>query len=256
VLCDFDGTLAAIVEDPAGARPMPGAVELLRRLAARYGVTAVISGRPLAFLSEQFAATSDATFAAATAADGQHEIFLVGLYGLERLAADGSTVVLADAERWRPAVDQVADAAERDLPATVEVERKGLSVTLHVRRHPEQAATAEAWAKKQARAKGLAVLAGRFSWELRPPVAADKGTIVEELAVGLDAVCFVGDDLGDVPAFAALDRLRASGVHAVKVAVRSREAPAAILDAADIVVDGPAGALAWLRALDVADKHD
>jgi trehalose 6-phosphate phosphatase len=241
VLCDFDGTLAAIVEDPAAARPLPGAVELLGRLAGRYRVTAVISGRPLAFLAERFPADI---------ATGEHRILLAGLYGLERLAADGSTVVVPEAERWRSVVDRAADAAERELPATIEVERKGLSVTLHVRRHQEQAATAKAWAEEQARATGLAVMAGRFSWELRPPVTADKGTTVEELATGLDAVCFLGDDLGDLPAFAALDRLRASGAYTVKVAVRSAEAPTAMLDAADVIVDGQGGALAWLRALE------
>ncbi len=46
-----------------------------------------------------------------------------------------------------------------------------------------------------------------MSWELRPPVPTDKGTVVTELAAGLAAVCFVGDDTGDLPAFEALRRL-------------------------------------------------
>ena len=57
------------------------------------------------------------------------------------------------------------------------------------------------------------------------------------------AVCFLGDDLGDLPAFAELQRLAGEGVATARVAVRSDEAPQALLDAADLVVDGPEGAL-------------
>ena len=223
------------MDDPDEAVPLPGATQLLHRLAARYGVAAVISGRPLAFLREHLGATPG--------------LILVGLYGLERSAPDGSTIAAADATRWRPAIDQAADTAERELPSTVDVERKGLAMTLHVRRHPEEAAAAASWAARTAARAGLHVYAGRLSWELRPPVNADKGTIVEELANDLDAACFAGDDLGDLPAFAALDRLQATGVHTVKVGVRSDEAPPEIMDRASIVVDGPAGALAWLSQL-------
>ena len=59
----------------------------------------------------------------------------------------------------------------------------------------------------------------------------------------------MGDDLGDVPAFATLDRMEAAGARVVRVAVRSDEAPSELLDRADVVVDGPAGALALLREL-------
>src|SRR5207237_8443168 len=50
VLVDFDGTLSPIVEDPAAARPLPGAGEALAELARRYARVAVGSGRPGSFL--------------------------------------------------------------------------------------------------------------------------------------------------------------------------------------------------------------
>ena len=62
-------------------------------------------------------------------------------------------------------------------------------------------------------------------------------------------VCFLGDDVGDLPAFDALDRLAAAGVHTVRVAVSTEEAPQEVLERADVVVDGPAGALAVLERL-------
>ena len=81
-----------------------------------------------------------------------------------------------------------------------------------------------------------------MSWELRPPVPTDKGTVVAGLAAGLRAVCFVGDDTGDLPAFGVLGQLRAGGVDTLAVAVGGPETPPEVLAAADLVVDGPAGA--------------
>jgi trehalose 6-phosphate phosphatase len=71
------------------------------------------------------------------------------------------------------------------------------------------------------------------------------------VCTGLDAAVFAGDDAGDLAAFDALDRLRDDGAlsAAVRVAVRSDEVPAALVDRADVVVDGPAGLAALLAQL-------
>ena len=124
-----------------------------------------------------------------------------------------------------------------------------MSLTVHYRGDPGRAPEAEAWIEAQARATGLVVHAARMSYELRPPVERDKGTVVADLAAGRGQVCFLGDDRGDLSAFDALDRLAATGVSAVRIGVSSEEAPAELLDRADLVVDGPEGALAVLRAL-------
>ena len=47
LLVDFDGSLSPIVERAADARPLPGAPEVLGRLAAVLGRVAVVSGRRL-----------------------------------------------------------------------------------------------------------------------------------------------------------------------------------------------------------------
>jgi trehalose 6-phosphate phosphatase len=90
--------------------------------------------------------------------------------------------------------------------------------------------------------------------ELRPPLPVDKGTAVTALltdAPAIERASFAGDDHGDLAAFAALGRLRDDGaLRAVtRIAVRSSEAPLELLDAADVVVDGPDGLAALLRAL-------
>jgi trehalose 6-phosphate phosphatase len=235
VFLDFDGTLSPIVLDPATAEPAEGAVEALHALSRDYATVAVVSGRPVAFLDARLRL-------------GGTGVLAFGLYGLERLV-DGRRIVDDEAASWQRAVDQVAAAAEAVAPEGVGVERKGLAVTLHVRPAPEHDAWARAFAESQAAAVGLQLDAGRSSYELRPPLHIDKGTVVGQLVQGLDAAAFVGDDRGDLLAFDALDRFAADGGLAVKIAVRSAEAPAELLERADELVDGPAAVVTLLREL-------
>ena len=230
VLTDFDGTLSPIVEDWTAAAPLPGVRELLDDLAARYAVVAVISGRPVAYLVEQLGTGPR----------------LSGLYGLESVI-DGELSSAEGAESWRERIATAVESATARFGALVE--HKGLSMTVHFRTRPELAPEVGEWAARQCHGSGLELRSAKSSVELHPPVTFDKGTIVESAADGLDSACFLGDDVGDLPAFAALDRLRTRGLHTVKVGVRTAEAPSALLDMADVVVDGPPGALALLRTL-------
>ena len=63
------------------------------------------------------------------------------------------------------------------------------------------------------------------------------------------SVIVAGDDLGDLSAFAAAFELKARGGDVLRVAVDSAEAPPALIDQADVIVDGPAGLLEFLRRL-------
>ena len=63
------------------------------------------------------------------------------------------------------------------------------------------------------------------------------------------AVLFAGDDRADVDAFVALDRLQSRGVMTLRVAVRGDETPSKLLDAADVVVEGPRALVELLVAL-------
>jgi trehalose 6-phosphate phosphatase len=235
VLTDFDGTLAAIVPEPRDARPLPGVVEALSLLAERFGVVGVVSGRPVSFLAEQLAELNRA-------------VVLVGLYGFERIH-DGEIHVSAAADAWRGAVDTVVDAARKKAPRGIGVEAKGVSVTLHWRQAPQYQDWALAFADHWAQESGLALQPGRLAIELRPPVPGDKGLVVEELAAGCTAACFLGDDSGDLAAFAALGRLEASGTTPVRIAVSSPESPEELLGSADLVVQGPHEALSVLQYL-------
>lgn len=232
VLVDFDGTLSPIVTDPASARPLEGAVEVLAALAARLGLVAVVSGRPTRFLQDVL----------------PPDVVLCGLYGLE-VVRGGRRTDHPDAAAWRPVVEEVARRAAAEGPADMVVEPKGLSLTLHYRAHPELAGAVARWAEREADRSGLEARPAKMSVELHPPIAADKGTAVESLVDGLGALCYVGDDRGDLPAFDALDRLGARGVDVLRVAVAGPEAPAELLGRADLVLDGPPAVLAFLRRL-------
>jgi len=234
VLLDFDGALAPIVADPEAARPCPEALAAVERLVTAVGLVAVVSGRPVAFLAAVLPDDSG--------------LVLVGQHGLERLVAGGRVEVDPRAEPWRAAVAAAAGAAEEGMPDLV-IERKGdIAVNLHWRSCPDRAEAAEVFGRRVAQDHGLDALPMRMALELRPPVPVDKGTVVAELAAGRHAALFAGDDHGDLAAFAALDRLVAGGRldHAVRVAVRSDEAPPALLETADHQVDGPAGLAALL----------
>lgn len=236
ILTDFDGTLAPIVADPGAATALPGAVALLHRLSRHYARVAVVSGRPAAFLRAELGLGPDDRLVAS------------GLYGLERIDG-GGIVTHPSAERWRDVVEEVAAAADRAAPPGVLVERKGLTLTLHYRTAAGAEDWVHDWVGVQSQRHGLAVHPARMSAELRPPVEVDKGSVVEDLVGDLDRACFLGDDVGDLPAFDALDRLAARGVHAVKVLVASTETAPALRATADVVVSGPLGALAVLHAL-------
>jgi trehalose 6-phosphate phosphatase len=233
---DFDGTLAAIVEDPTGARPLPGIPALLADLARPFALVAVVSGRPTAFLSEVLGAPAGVT--------------LAGLYGLER-ALHGP-----EHAAWSSVIDEVVAEARAEAPPGVYVEPKGLTVTLHWRRAPEHRDWVLTFAERQHAQRGLTVYDGRTERELRPPLQVDKGTVVRSLAAEhagqLRAVAVFGDDIGDLPAFDAVGELRASDgspLAAVRVAAVDAESPPEVAARADLTVDGATGAVELLRAL-------
>lgn len=232
VFADFDGTLADIVDVPDAAVPMPTAPALLGRLSDVYGRVGVLSGRPVAFLRPFFSPG----------------VVLSGQYGLEQME-DGEAVSHSSAARWRAAITDAAAAAAATLPPEVRVEDKGLSLTLHFREHPHLEAVVRDVAGALAGDGGLLLRDARRSIELHPPVDADKGTALLELAIGLTAVCFIGDDAGDLPAFDALDDLAQVGVATLRVAVSSAEAPPTLMDRADVVLADGAEVIELLEAL-------
>ena len=232
ILFDFDGTLSPIVDEPSEARPLPGVTDALAELAGRFKVVGVLSGRPVSFLQPLL----------------PPGVVLSGLYGLE-VVQDGTRTDHPFSGAWREVIEDVVRCSLDRGPDGMVVETKGLSLTLHYRTHPELATAVQGWATHQATRSGLVYRPARMSVELHPPIDADKGTAAEAIVGRSGAVCFVGDDVGDLPAYDALDRLAERGVHTLRVAVGSPEASSELLRRADLVLDGPSAVLDLLKRL-------
>jgi trehalose 6-phosphate phosphatase len=241
-LClDFDGTLSPVVDDPQAARPLHGVVDQLGPLVNRLAAVAIISGRPAPYLAEHV---------------GVPGVRYLGLYGLQEMH-EGRVRVDPRLEAALPMVT-AAEASLRASSAVREsgawIEDKVYSVAVHTRRVPDRDRWTDAidrTAQQIAEQKGLELIPGKMVWEIRPAVRGDKGDGVRRVVAesGARMVVVVGDDLGDLPAFAAVGRLVTEGHEGLCVAVRSEEAPAELLASADLVLDGPEGVLEFLRML-------
>ena len=236
VALDYDGTLAPVVDRPSDAVPAPGAVAALQSLALRVGVLALVTGRPADVVVE-LAGLSDVP-----------GLVVLGQYGAQRWQGGtltGATPVpgIARARELVPAL-LVREGAR--------LEDKGLSLVVHTRRtsDPHGALLRLLPPLRELAARlGLEAHPGRLVLELRPP-GFDKGGALQTLCQGSpSAVLFAGDDLGDLPAFDAVDALRQDGVPGVLVCSASDEGPAALRERADLVVDGPPGVVALLTTL-------
>ncbi|WP_150240696.1 trehalose-phosphatase [Nocardiopsis quinghaiensis] len=237
---DFDGTLAPIVNDPRTSAPYPGIVEGLADLAGLIGSVAVVTGRPAE------------TAVRLGGLDRVPGITVLGHYGAERWV--GGRVVAAPTP---PGVELVRE----ELPGLLDglnapegtwIEDKGRSLAVHTRRtaDPDGALALLTPALSElARRAELQVEPGRMVVELRPQ-GVDKGAALTALVAeaGPRTVLYAGDDLGDLPAFAAVAALRDQDIAGLTVCSSSDEVPA-VAEAADLVVSGPAGLADLLRCL-------
>jgi trehalose 6-phosphate phosphatase len=168
---------------------------------------------------------------------------LLGVYGLEDAEHEPATTDFVERVR----------AASAVVPAAW-VEDKGASVAVHYRAAPDHVAARETLTRSLsplADAGGLELVEGKMVLELMPTDRPRKGGAVLRVAeeLGLRAVLFAGDDVADLEAFDALGTLASEGALVLRVAVRGPETPAGLLDAADVIVDGPVGLVDLLGAL-------
>ncbi|OLZ71473.1 trehalose-phosphatase [Streptomyces sp. IMTB 2501] len=242
---DFDGTLAPIVADPEQARAHPEAVPALAALAPKVASVAVITGRP---------AGVAVRYGGFAGVPGLEHLTVLGHYGAERWDAVTGTVTA-------PAPHPGVAAVRAELPGVLDragawhgtwIEEKGRAVAVHTRRADDPQAAFDALRgplTDLATRHGLIVEPGRMVLELRPP-GMDKGVALSEYVrkTGAESVLYAGDDLGDLPAFDAVDELRSDGVPGLLVCSGSTEVTE-LAERADMVVDGPAGVVQLLRTL-------
>ena len=198
VVCDYDGTLAPIVDDPSEAWPNPRAVEALSGLGRLPDTRAtVISGRDLAELRRLL--------------NKPEAIILIGGHGAE---ADGAEPAITP-ER-RAILDEVAARLRSltDFYPGSEVEDKPVSVAFHYRRvdPSRQRRAADKAARLSEEFTELRMMTGKRMVEFLG-TDVDKGSVIAALTerYGADRTVFIGDDVTDEDGFAAL-RARDVGI--------------------------------------------
>lgn len=197
VALDFDGTLAPLVDRPEDARATNRARTAIERLAGADDTrVAIVSGRALASLRE--------------VADPPQGALLSGSHGVElQLDTGGVTIDLRDAElaaleRLTRILEEVASGAEGAW-----VEWKPAGLALHTRKVASVTAVElqrTARERVEAEIPELTVRSGKgvLEFSVRP---SDKGEALTRLRQhsGASAVVYVGDDVTDEDAFAALE---------------------------------------------------
>ncbi|MGI8457168.1 MAG: trehalose-phosphatase [Propionibacteriaceae bacterium] len=240
---DFDGTLAPIVQNPEQAYVHPGAVAALRRVAPLVRAVVIITGRPVETALRLGGFRDDPELVA---------MVIAGQYGNEVWDAATDTVSAEpEPAGIGPAETEICGLLDDfDLPARLE--HKGRALGVHTRELPDPAGAFEALREpltEIAGRHGLQLEPGRNVLELRGQ-GKDKGDALRSLVAEKDAgqVVFVGDDLGDLPAFEAVIALREQGIPGLLVCSASEEQDA-LTSISDVVVDGPDGVAGWLTQL-------
>ncbi|MFE7353094.1 trehalose-phosphatase [Streptomyces sp. NPDC057543] len=248
IALDFDGTLADIVPDPEQARAHPGAVDALVALAPKVASIAVITGRPAGV------AVRHGGF---DGVRGLDHLVVLGHYGTERWDAVSGTV-------RTPAPHPGVAAVRAELPGVLDrfgawhgtwIEEKGQALAVHTRRAADPQAAFDALREplgELAARHGLIVEPGRLVLELRPP-GMDKGVALAQYVRETDAesVLYAGDDLGDLAAYAAVEKLRTEGpdgIPGLLVCSGSAEVPE-LAERADLLLNGPGAVVGFLAAL-------
>ncbi len=243
LLFDIDGVLAPIVPHANDARVPDEALDVLARLARRFLVVGVVSGRAMADVDRMVPIPG-------LARGGNH--------GMEVAAPGGEAELVAEARALMPALRAFVEACPGDDMAAhgAWLEDKGASVSLHFRESADPDA-AEAYLEgtvaDRARALGLKVRRGRMIVEVLPDVQVDKGTAVREIvqSAGAEAAMYVGDDRTDMDAWRGLREMVDEGLlqRAVCVLADQPEVGDDVRAAADMAVAGTVGVVDLMRAM-------
>lgn len=197
VASDFDGTLAPIVSDPAGALANTRAMEALAELGALDSTHgAIVSGRALVTL-RMLVGSAEAS------KGGPGRIHLVGSHGAEM---DGDASLTAEQASSLALLRQGAERLMQRFPGLL-VEHKPAGVAIHYR-HVAPASHEEAIASIEAMALCAPCATLKPGLMVREIVvtAATKGIAMMGLRrrTGATGAVFFGDDTTDEDAFAVL----------------------------------------------------
>jgi trehalose-phosphatase len=234
---NLNGTLAPIAPRPEAAVVPEPTRRALEQVVGHADLVVVVTGTPAEHARQMV---------------GVEGIIYVGNHGWEQVGPDGAV-------RFSPPVEGNLYAAADDVlrrlgEPGVTIERKGSGVGIHFRgaRNPRAVRKHLLAALQPGQSRRhYQLVEGRCLIELRPFAGCDKGEAIVRLITerAIAGALYLGDDRSDIPAFQAVRRLRAAGGFGIAVAVAHEEAVASVSEAADFLVDGPAGVLRILHWL-------
>lgn len=194
---DFDGTISVIVVNPRDAKLDPEIRSVLKTLCARWDFdVSIISGRALGDVRERA---------------GLSNVIYAGNHGLE---------IESDMMRFR---EPRAEALRRELRCVslqlklalseidgVEIEDKGLTLSVHFRRVGEQLRD---WVRNVThstvgRSRSFTCREGKMVLEVRPQITWNKGHAIKWIACEVlpagSVPIYIGDDITDEDAFVVI----------------------------------------------------
>jgi trehalose 6-phosphate phosphatase len=243
LIFDIDGTLSPIVSRPEEARVVPEARALLEQARTKAHV-AIVTGRTVE------------SGAAMVNIEGLTYVGTHGMQWSDDLPAHSPPQVVPEILPYVEPVGRLLDLAEQRLASTpgIIIERKPAVGAIHYRltSDPEQErARILALLEGPAGRSGLLLSEGKMVIEIRPPVAVNKGTALRRLVerFGLQGVVFAGDDWTDLDAMRELPPLARRGIATVSIGVQHADTPPAVLEQADVVVQGVSGMVDLLRQI-------
>jgi len=229
IITDIDGTISKIAPTPDEAVVEPLIKDSISKLVKRFKLVAVVSGRSV----EDAQRMLDI--------DG---ILYVGNHGLEYLK-DGKRYIEPDVVKILPQLKKATEKIQNGdicrIPGIL-LEEKGVCFSIHYRQCEDSEKTRKIILDclKKLEQKDLKVTEGRKLVELRPPIAFNKGSILEKIVSdnNLKKVIYLGDDITDVDAFDKIKELVSlNKVDGAAIAVKSMEVPPYVMDHADYWVD-------------------
>lgn len=194
---DVDGTLIHIADRPEAVVVERALLSLIQNLStACGGAVALVSGRMIVDLLGSL---------------GMPSLPMAGLHGLERRDSTGRRTRHAGAPAAKAAILAALAPVMARHPALL-LEDKDLTVALHYRQAPQLASYVHQLMKRLVRESGptLELQCGKRVVEIKP-AGINKGSAVRDFMAekpfkGRRPV-FIGDDLNDEHAFAAVNRL-------------------------------------------------
>lgn len=197
LLLDFDGTISEIVPRPEDAEVSPQIRPVLKALAERPDFNvAIVSGRALDDLRSR---------------TNLENVIYVGNHGLE-IEAGTTRFREPHAESLRRELRSLSLQLKLALAEAEghEIEDKGLTLSVHYRRVPEQL---HHWVRSvttgaAARSRSFQCREGKMVLEIRPQINWNKGYalkwILREVLPSSSLPIYLGDDISDEDAFAAI----------------------------------------------------